>query len=136
MNPEEPSHPAPFDVGDTVAVHGLLAFSNSSGGTGTMQLTKAAPMLCRVTKSLWDYETGWRYHAEPVADEDIERVRRAGTTQFNPDWYRANRPDDAAALARSIEAEAAFNPSKVFVSEHDATLTEKAEPTAGPARRR
>lgn len=120
MNPEQPSHPAPFDVGDLVAAHGLLAFRNSAGGTGTLQLGRDDAMLCRVTKAFWDYECGWRYHATLVAERDVARIRLAGTSAYGPDWYRANRPGDQVALAEARQALATFDPRHVFFSERDA----------------
>lgn len=120
MEPYTPSRSAPFDVGDAVFVHGLLAFRSTAGGTETLQLSRNRPIRCRVTKSWWDYETGWRYHGEPLDEEGVERIRRKGTVDIGPDWYRENRPDDKEGLAQAEAALAAFDPRRVFFSEWDA----------------
>lgn len=111
-----PSHRSPVSVGDEVNIVGMLCASNSSGGT---EILKHDGIQCRVTKVMWDYETGWRYHGTPVDPAGLELVRTQTQSQYDPDWYRQNRPDDAEGLARAVAALEKYDPSKVYFSEFD-----------------
>lgn len=112
------AYECPIAVGDEVLVTGTLAVTNSSGGT---TIVEHAGTTCRVTKTMWDYECGWRFHGVPVDVEAVREIRRQAVTGYDPDWYRVNRPGDAQSLAHAEAAQAAFDPSKVFFSEHDVT---------------
>lgn len=54
------------EVTDIVSVK-MFSYTNKSGGTEMAQ-TKM-PVKCRLIKAWEDYECGWRYHAEPVAEQ-------------------------------------------------------------------
>lgn len=123
MDPMSPAYASPLNVGDTVLVTGTICIKNSSGGT---EMIRDANIVCVVTKGFWDYEAGWRFHGKVPAEADVAVLQASGLTEYGPDWYRANRPDDAAGLAKSEKALAAFDPSKVYFSEHEITLNPEA----------
>lgn len=112
----EPAYKCPVSVGDRVQVSGKVCLTSSAGGT---KVIDNANIECAVTKAFWDWETGWRFWGSPADATDLAMLRECGTSEIGPDWYRANRPDDAAGLARAEAAVAAFDPSKVYFSEHD-----------------
>jgi hypothetical protein len=116
MGSGDPKHGCPVEVGARVRVVGTLCLTNTVGGT---EAIRGAGMECVVTKAFWDHETGWRFWGSPLEAADLETLRERGTSAFTPDWYRANRPTDAAGLAIAEAAVAAFDPSKVYFSEHD-----------------
>ncbi|AOG03395.1 hypothetical protein [Bosea sp. RAC05] len=126
MNPDVPSYPSPLEVGDEALVTGTLCVTNSSGGT---TIIRHAGMTCRVTKSFWDYECGWRFHGTPVNQGDVGELRRQGTTGIDPEVYRERYPNNPDLHTSAVEAARTFDPGRVFFSEHDVAPS----PKPGPA---
>lgn len=113
---EDPEYPSPIKDGDVVTVHGTLCNTNSSGGT---TILKHDGVECRVTKSFWDYETGWGYHGRVVDRASIEDFRAQSLTEFDPEYYRATYPNQPEHYERAKAAHEGFDPGYVYFSEHD-----------------
>lgn len=113
---DEPDYPAPCNDGDTVLVTGTLCNSNSNGGTTILQ---HGGTECVVTKSFWDYETGWRFHGRVADEEAADDFRRQSTSEYTPEYYREKYPDQPEHYERVKAANEAFDPGYVYFSEHD-----------------
>ncbi len=125
MNPDRPSYPCPLDLGEEALVTGTLCVTNSSGGT---TIVEHAGMTCRVTKSFWDYECGWRFHGTLVDPADLEEVRRQGTTGIDPEAYREKYPANPELYTSAVEAARSFDPGHIYFSEHDVAPSLKLGP--------
>ena len=111
-----PAYESPVEVSDEVLVTGTVCATNDVGGTCIL---KHDGLSCRVTKKFWDYETGWRYHGVALDESAVAEIRRQATTEFTPAHYREKYPDASELIESAERAFAAFDPSKVYFSEHD-----------------
>ena len=59
------------EVGDVITVK-EFAFSQANGGT----VLSDQQIKCQITKTWYDYECGWRYHAKPL--EKVEHEKYTG----------------------------------------------------------
>jgi hypothetical protein len=114
----EPSHPCPVSVGETATVYGTVAVDNDVGGTCLVE-HDGAGIETVVTRTFWDYETGWVIHGKVVSDETLAEIRRQATTGLAPEQYRRYETANPGIVARTEQARAGFDPSILKFSEHD-----------------
>lgn len=114
---EEPEYPSLASVGQRVRLKpGTLYFNNDVGGTSDLAHDGC---FVEVTKSFWDYETGWRYHGRILDPALIERVRQAGTTGYTPEHYAEHYPNNPKLAEDARRARDVFDPTRVYFSEHE-----------------
>lgn len=114
-----PTHPAPAEVNDEVLVTGTLCAHNDVGGT---EILKHAGVMVRVTRSFWDYETGWRFVGKIDDESIVALVRQQATTGIDVEDYRTKYPTAVELIASAEKARAEFDPSVVYFSEGDFTI--------------
>lgn len=124
-----PEYPSPVEVGETVFVSGTLCNTNTSGGTTILEHSGAT---CVVTKSFWDYETGWRFHGRVVDEANVQSFREQSTTRFTPEYYKEKYPTSPSLYEDAKKASEAFDPGYVYFSEHDLAPKPAAANSPGP----
>jgi hypothetical protein len=113
---EDPEYPSPISDGNVVTVHGTLCNTNSCGGT---TILKHDGVECQVTKSFWDYETGWGYHGRVVDPDLVEDFRAQSWSDLDPEYYREKYPNQPEHYEGVKAAHEKFDPGYVYFSEHD-----------------
>lgn len=77
------------EIGDTITLK-KFAFTNKSGGTGMSDREFgekfSGDAVVYVTKAWHDYETGWRYHGNPISVELCEYMKR-NAKRFSPVYF-------------------------------------------------
>lgn len=111
---EEPAYPCPVAVGDEVVVTGLLCGKYEVGGT--LILDGFTNKACVVTRSFWDYETGWRFVGRLVDEADIQAVRQLGTTGRTAEEYRERYPANPDLAESTAKALSEYDPAVVYFS--------------------
>lgn len=113
---QTPEYPSPAEVGEVVVVTGTLCNKNDVGGTTILEHDGVS---CIVTKSFWDYETGWRFHGRVEDAAAAEVFRQQATTGFKPEEYREKYPANPKLYEDVKKAAEEFDPAYVYFSEHD-----------------
>jgi hypothetical protein len=101
-----------YNSGKVLKVENPTIINNVGGSTHVRGTFKV-----KVTESWYDYETGYNFKGEIINAEDIETVRKAGTTGRIPEDYK-DCPNKNL-YTQTLEAYNNYNPTQVYFSQFD-----------------
>ena len=124
----EPEYVSIVTAGDVVTVDKPVYMRTSAGGGKLQKLPQGAEIT--IERVFYDYEAGYRCVGRLVDPAVAAKVKLKLTSEFGPDWYRANKPGDERALLRATEALLNWKPDVCFFPEAEIATVFK--PDAGP----
>jgi hypothetical protein len=113
---DSPDYASPCEIGDVVMVTGTLCTSYTNGGTAIL---KHSGTECEVTKSFWDYETGWGFHGRVVDPATVEDFRAQSASSLTAEQFLEKHPNDRKHFEDILKANEKYDPGYVYFSEHD-----------------